>query len=471
MSTIQDFAERVTGFLEDFMLKQQELFSKEELKYTDLMQDAVTFSQQLSLDMVQYIMERFDEAAQSAVKKERTHYVQAHRERRLVTSLGELTFTRTYFKERDTDHYEYLLDNLLQIQPYQRIDEGCAQEIMNHVVDMSYAKAARLATPIQLSRQSVLNLLKRLKTVPNAPAERWETVPREMVPARLFIEADEDHVAMQDGKNTMVRLIYTYEGKMSCNRTRRQLVGKHAFTSLGSGKKLWEDIDNYLRKRYGADVYPQVTIIGDGAAWIKNGCEVIPNAEFAIDFFHYNKYMKKIIGNKEGRGLRQAIKENDRHHFNKEVRLLLKQAREHDESRVNSIQTGVTYIRNHWDAIRLTLLDPEVHSSTEAHVSHMLSTRLSSRPMGWSRRGAETIAKLRIFRENGGQIKDLYTWATKENRVSPQVKTAIVKKTFDKKNQFYISYGAASVHRIPGSERGIGKGFRFIKNGGFEKIM
>lgn len=51
---------------------------------------------------------------------------------------------------------------------------------------------------------------------------------------------------------------------------------------LGPAKKLWEDVDNYLCKWYGDDVHPQVTIIGDGAAWIKKGCEVIPNEEVSV---------------------------------------------------------------------------------------------------------------------------------------------------------------------------------------------
>jgi len=36
--------------------------------------------------------------------------------------------------------------------------------------------------------------------------------------------------------------------------------------------------------------------------------------------------------------------------------------------------------------------------SAEGHVSHVLSERMSSRPLGWSRQGAEQMARLRAFK-------------------------------------------------------------------------
>jgi len=41
------------------------------------------------------------------------------------------------------------------------------------------------------------------------------------------------------------------------------------------------------------------------------------------------------------------------------------------------------------------------------HVSHILSDRLSSRPMGWSKKGVDRMAQLRIFKKNEGKVYDL----------------------------------------------------------------
>ena len=43
--------------------------------------------------------------------------------------------------------------------------------------------------------------------------------------------------------------------------------------------------------------------------------------------------------------------------------------------------------------------------SAEGHVSHVLSDRLSSRPMGWSQRGADRMSKLRCYEKNYGREK------------------------------------------------------------------
>ena len=46
-------------------------------------------------------------------------------------------------------------------------------------------------------------------------------------------------------------------------------------------------------------------------------------------------------------------------------------------------------------------------SSTEGHVSHVLSSRMSSRPMGWSVTGACKMSQLRAYYFNGGDMLEL----------------------------------------------------------------
>ena len=53
-------------------------------------------------------------------------------------------------------------------------------------------------------------------------------------------------------------------------------------------------------------------------------------------------------------------------------------------------------------------------SSTEGHVSHVLSSRMSSRPMGWSIQGATKMAKLRAYEMNGGDMLALVRYQKRE---------------------------------------------------------
>ena len=55
------------------------------------------------------------------------------------------------------------------------------------------------------------------------------------------------------------------------------------------------------------------------------------------------------------------------------------------------------YILSNWMAAKIRLRDREniIGSSMECHESHVLSSRMSSRPMGWSTTGCDKISHFR----------------------------------------------------------------------------
>lgn len=65
-----------------------------------------------------------------------------------------------------------------------------------------------------------------------------------------------------------------------------------------------------------------------------------------------------------------------------------------------------TYVLENWAAIRRTLRNKLVQGcSAESHVSHVLSDRLSLRPLSWSQKGADKMSKLRCYERNYGREK------------------------------------------------------------------
>lgn len=48
------------------------------------------------------------------------------------------------------------------------------------------------------------------------------------------------------------------------------------------------------------------------------------------------------------------------------------------------------------------------------HISHVLSSRLSSRPMGWSKDGLRAMTQLRAYCCNGGRLEVKHLKSTKE---------------------------------------------------------
>ncbi len=69
------------------------------------------------------------------------------------------------------------------------------------------------------------------------------------------------------------------------------------------------------------------------------------------------------------------------------------------------IKDCLRYLRNNWEAITIYNQEACGGSCTEGHVSHVLSSRLSSRPMGWSRKGLKQMAELRAYCSSGGHVR------------------------------------------------------------------
>ncbi|MDR9786447.1 MAG: UPF0236 family protein [Peptococcaceae bacterium MAG4] len=76
-------------------------------------------------------------------------------------------------------------------------------------------------------------------------------------------------------------------------------------------------------------------------------------------------------------------------------------------SRKRRILDAWKYIKNNWEAIR-ALYRETVSCSVEGHVSHVLSARLSSRPMGWSKKGARHMSYVRVSQANGQSVAAQY---------------------------------------------------------------
>ncbi len=75
-----------------------------------------------------------------------------------------------------------------------------------------------------------------------------------------------------------------------------------------------------------------------------------------------------------------------------------------------------SYLLGHWRAIQRQKDKNYIGCSTEGHVSRVLSSRLSSRLLGWSKTGANNIAKIRVFLKNKGKLTVHLEMKTKKFR-------------------------------------------------------
>ena len=299
--------------------------------------------------------------------------------RQVVTQLGLISYHRTYYASHSVG-YCYPIDQVVGLESYQRVSSCVGVGLVECAREMSYAKASRIVTGGQVSKQTVM---KKIRDAQPAVAQ----VLRQKV-AVLHVDADEDHVKLQTGESRIVPLVSVYEG---IERNGKRGVCKNVFHCSEFGKKtedLWEEVLTEMERRYDL-TNTKIYLHGDGAPWIKTGLEWLPNSIFVLDRYHINKALKGVVSGIERKSgcqyeyhLRQALNEGDKDYFCSVRDSLLDRWPE----RANTILENSNYLLSNFDAIHIYNTDPEARNggATEPHVSHVLSSRLSSRPMGWS---------------------------------------------------------------------------------------
>ncbi len=206
---------------------------------------------------------------------------------------------------------------------------------------------------------------------------------------------------------------------------RNRLVGKYHFGGVyQKPEELWTEVNEYIEACYDTEYLEKIYILGDGASWIKVGTRVLGSkCKFVLDGFHMNKYIKKAIGHlgdaigKTRDAIYDAIRMEEKETLNKIFDFAIESATE--KSKQMSIFEAKRYVMNQWDGIIIKNNDEDARmgSSAEGQISHIFAARLSSRPIGWSKVGADKMARLRVYKANGGKVIDLLKYKkSKEER-------------------------------------------------------
>lgn len=237
------------------------------------------------------------------------------------------------------------------------------------------------------------------------PAESVKILPESHKTVdSIYIEADEDHIHLNTGKSAEVKLVYVHEGSRDVCKGRTELINPKYFVSTkGKSENIWNEVFDYVYSQYSvgeADIH----ISGDGAAWIKEGLRYFPKAKYHLDKFHVYKSVTDISGADKAmrRTVLDSLKSQDLYAIRQAYAKRGEVANGVRERK--SISKGLFYLENNFDEIDLS---KKYSCAAEGHVSHVLSARLSSRPMGWSLKGAERIAKLRAYYFSNGKFSEL----------------------------------------------------------------
>ena len=362
---------------------------------------------------------------ESRERREKGWYVVKDDTRSLLTSLGEVCFKRTLFINHRTGERAYLADRMLCLSPRERMTEDAVAQMLKEAVETCYRKGGEASSILgSVSKETVKEKIHGL-VFPKEKDLPVEEKKKEC--SYLYIEADEDHVSLQfhekrgDLKtnengykdNTVLeKLVYVHEGveKENPKGVRNRLINAHYFAGGYPGeenKELAEEIYEYLDRTYDLEKVKKIYLSADGGSWIKGLRDRIPGVTYVLDEFHMQKYLRKMTGHlldsaEDARAeLRRLIRKGKKSAFRDYAEELCSYAEK--ENTAKAVEEGKRYILDNWQAAVTRLKEKGIvyGCSAEGHVSHLLSSRMSSRPMGWSVKGADCMAHLRAYEENG----------------------------------------------------------------------
>lgn len=241
-------------------------------------------------DIIKTYLEETDRqiAADKAGRRQKGLVVERRNEERTVyTRFGALTYFRAYYIDKRKKTYIHPVDLVAGLESYERVSQTVAADMVGHAAEASYGESSRHVTGGEVSRQTVMKKIRKLHGLkePVPPQKRAVKI--------LHVDADEDHVALQDGSNTMVPIVTVHEGVKKLSKSRNRCVNAHHICAYGdTPEDLWLKVAEWIYDAYDVDNLDTIYIHGDGASWIKKGMEVLPKSKPVLDKYqgHHEQY-------------------------------------------------------------------------------------------------------------------------------------------------------------------------------------
>lgn len=254
INSIQQFQTKGIKNLEKIMTD----YSSDLTKIAELVQGVTKNVVELGLSMIAEEWESYDELLRTRKELRPEWYIVKRDETTLLTSMGNVTYHKTLFKNKFTGQYEYLLDRIMGIEKHARMTEDAQAKLLEEALQTSYQKAGETisVSDVTVSKETVMNKIHTLTFPKTKPQEKKKAVEY------LYIDADEDHVSLQylqkkgdmskHRTNTaMPKLIYVYEG-ISTENGRNKLINKKHFGGIYEGTKsneaLWKEVAEYIEE-------------------------------------------------------------------------------------------------------------------------------------------------------------------------------------------------------------------------------
>jgi hypothetical protein len=180
-------------------------------------------------ELIAEAIEHYDQEIKNSEERKKEYNVDNSYNKSLETIFGTVTYKKTIYKHKKTGETKALVDDFLNITSHMRKTRNLTARMINEAVETSYRKGGEHASEMAtFSNQSVMNAIRDIGPIENEAAE---VKPVNKDAKILYIEADEDHVALQDKNKKRIepKLICVYEDKERVCKGKRKLINSRFF--------------------------------------------------------------------------------------------------------------------------------------------------------------------------------------------------------------------------------------------------
>lgn len=336
--------------------------------------------------------------------------------RQIWTPFGALQFERRYYKDRETGEGRFLLDEALGLASGRRVSPWLAQQAAALAVEMPYHRAAMVLQEttlgaIDLSAMAVWHevqaageeLAREAEHQRAALFEDGELPGGTRKSERVNIEEDEMWVAgrRKAGRrgHIPVKMGVVYEGKAEVAPGRRELVERRVMAGVIGAQAFTEQVFAQTFAHWDYGCVKECHLGGDGAQWIKAGCECFPGAVYHLDQYHLHKALLEGLRHDEEayEAVRAALAAHDWPAAEAALAGAQKRATGTQRKRVKDLER---YLRNNWEGIRQTGAAERL-GAIEGQVFHHAARRMKRHGARWGDEGADHLARMLAANANG----------------------------------------------------------------------
>jgi len=385
-------------------------------KYLSMFSSIQSSTREIMKSIIVSTFEEIDnDFKNSSIRKKRYIISKSNVPRTLNTIIGTITFKRTYYYSKFSNKGLFYLDNIFDLPKYDHYDPIVKAISINNSINTSQAQASRdissfiggisyfvdKNTLFNIPRQSIFNWINNWKLPTIIPSSI-------STPNTLYVMADEKYIACQDlDKNIMIKSFVTFEDVKHVSKGRNELVNRFTFST--SKPKPWTYFMDLIAKRYDFSKINNICLLADGASWIKSGISELRldkcnHVRFYLCEFHFKQAIHHITTDKNERlSLFDIFTNNSKKDFTSYVHSLI----EKYPSRKESITSKLNYILTNYSSIK-AMLELNIGSSMESHISHLIASFFSSRPKGYSSKRIQKYIRLNDYKNNDINIFNLY---------------------------------------------------------------